>query len=129
MKSDCKTNRTKFFTVNLNYKDKKNIETITITSIQRIYIFFNIRCGSYKAFFPQMKQKEKLHCEHCKCVCEREGERMSQLCMYVKDSRLSKWIPELNEHQVQCKFRQCILKSTLSTLRAHGKAIARKSPI
>ncbi|KAI8116121.1 Zinc finger protein 862 [Lucilia cuprina] len=40
---------------------------------------------------------------------------------WFNDPRLSKWIIELNKQQVKCKFCQCILKSKLSTLIAHGK--------
>lgn len=40
---------------------------------------------------------------------------------WLKDFRLRKWIIELNDLQVQCKYCQCILKSKLSILLAHGK--------
>ena len=41
---------------------------------------------------------------------------------WFNDSRLSKWILEVNEQQGKCKFCQYILKSKLRTLIAHEKA-------
>ena len=41
---------------------------------------------------------------------------------WFNDPRLSKWIIEVNEQQVKCKFFQCILKLKLRTLIAYRKA-------